>query len=389
MKRISVGNKTLDVFASIGEHFVQYTTRHKEFVRLGDEFILSQRYEEFRLTPEQYQQYKSPLPIKKASVEIYDNMLKVKVSGVQPPHLEGVKRGQVNLAFSGKKRKRFIDEFNKWRLPPENSTFMVTLTYPDLFPMDWRVWKEHLELFRAGIMNLYPDIEGFWRLELIDRKSGINRGLIAPHYHLILSMFTKVLPNDFRMACKTLWSEIAHSDDKYQGKNAVRVDIVTSPRHALNYAAKYCTKFSAEPISSDGEIITQEHIAGGVGRQWGKIGKPDCSASEIYTVSRASAAKLFDLCLKMKQEGLDSWKGLWRQDQNQTFTVYNFGDNPKMHEKYHRPAFPPAREMLRRAVKKAGLLGSVRKERLDWQAPITDDDCLWVGESGVERFGAD
>lgn len=332
---------------------------------------------DIKITTKKYLSWVRPIFAKKATLEIYDNMTRIRVSGAQPDHLENKKRGQVGIDFSGKKRKRFVDEINKWRLKPNANMFMLTLTYPDEFPLNWRVWKEDLEKFRERLITRFPDIEGFWRLELIDRKSGVSRGLIAPHYHLVLSMFTRISVASFRRWCRQTWSKIAHMNDKYHGEHSVRVDRILTPRHALNYAAKYCTKYSDAPITKEGEIMNQSHIEGTVGRQWGKIGEPDCSISEIYVVSRGVSSVLFDLCCEMKFQAGDAWKGLFKQDGNGSYTVYGIGDNPKPHERYNRPSLIPAREMMRRAILRAGSGASVRKEAIDWNMPLTDKDYEW------------
>lgn len=312
------------------------------------------------LSWERYRKMIEPIVRDKATVIVYDNMVKVKMTAQQPPQLENVRRGTVNLDFSGKKRKRFTDDINSWRMGEGENMFMLTLTYPDIFPLDWHIWKENLEQFRSLLLSEFPDCEGFWRLELIDRKSGQSKGRLSPHFHLILKMFKNVTKSKFKKMVGKWWAKIAHSQDKFQGKYATRVDKILTPRHALNYAAKYCTKWSGVPLDANGEPIDASHINCTIGRQWGKIGKPDLSHSGLYVISRNAAKRLYQAFLEIKIESGDSWKGFWKQSSSTSFTSYNTGDNPKTHERYHRPALPPANSIISRILEPYGKPRSYR-----------------------------
>lgn len=302
-----------------------------------------------------YLAWTEPYISQRASVIIYDNMVKVLVSGKQPKHLRGARRGQVNMGFDGKPRKRFLDAFNSWRMGEGDFMFMLTLTYPDIFPMDWRKWKDDLERFREDLLLHFPDCEGFWRLEQIDRKSGENTGLLAPHFHLVIKLNKEVTTLAFKRFVTVSWARIAHRYDKNRGAYATRCDKIKSPRHALNYAGKYCTKWSAEPIdprnpidkeTGEYNLISGSDLNVTIGRQWGKIGKPDCSPSAIYTCHKKDAQALYEVLLKMKIQAKDSNAGLKRANSLRSWTAYNIGDNPKPHEYLYRPAFPPAATLM-------------------------------------------
>jgi hypothetical protein len=57
--------------------------------------------------------------------------------------------------------------------------YFVTLTYPELYAEDWRVWKRDLEAFLKRIQRKYDYMVGCcWRVEF--QKRG------APHFHLIM-----------------------------------------------------------------------------------------------------------------------------------------------------------------------------------------------------------
>ena len=64
--------------------------------------------------------------------------------------------------------------------------FFVTLTYPDEFPLYHEDYKRHLETFFDRLQRRWPGASVIWKLEFKERKSGRNKGKIAPHYHLFV-----------------------------------------------------------------------------------------------------------------------------------------------------------------------------------------------------------
>ena len=61
-----------------------------------------------------------------------------------------------------------------------------TLTYPDNFPLYREDYKGHLEAFCDRMQRRWPGAAIIWKLEFKARKSGKNKGKIAPHYHLLV-----------------------------------------------------------------------------------------------------------------------------------------------------------------------------------------------------------
>jgi hypothetical protein len=61
-----------------------------------------------------------------------------------------------------------------------------TLTYPDNFPLYREDYKGHLEALCDRIQRRWPTAAIIWKLEFKARKSGRNKGKIAPHYHLLV-----------------------------------------------------------------------------------------------------------------------------------------------------------------------------------------------------------
>ncbi len=93
------------------------------------------------------------------------------------------KRGDVS-EFTEPSRRRFLHLLASLRREAE--PVFVTLTYPDSFPTYSADYKRHLELFSQRLRRRWPEMALIWKLEFQDRKSGENKGKIAPHYHLIL-----------------------------------------------------------------------------------------------------------------------------------------------------------------------------------------------------------
>lgn len=260
-----------------------------------------------------------PLPhyAQTARVQIFENMLKVRVPSIQPPHLAGLTRGLVGLEFSGKMRKRFLDRFNAWHVPNENLVF-VHLTYPAEFDQDWHTWKLHLKTFKAHLQRRFPQSEGFWKLELQRRG--------APHYHMIIDLRQKCSIRRFRQWLDGVWARIAHDLDQYGGKYACRAEIVTSVRHARNYVSKYMSKLSFAPVDENGEVLDSSGMRDTIGRMWGKLGKPDCSMDAHEMIDRESVGWYrLRLALELKKRSVKGWKQLAGSRAGGSFTVYGLG----------------------------------------------------------------
>jgi hypothetical protein len=187
----------------------------------------------------------------------------------------GGKRGAIDR-FSRASRKRMLELLASIR--HDGTMLFLTMTYPDdKVTDDADVYKAQFEAFRRRFEREHPEAFAVWRLELQDRKSGVHRGKIVPHWHLLV--FThdtrdKTLYDDyepftqvFHAWARDAWVEIVDSDDKNHRKHGVRTDRVKSRRHAYHYMSKYMTK----------EDDYRAHI----GRRWGRIGSIDTSVSHV------------------------------------------------------------------------------------------------------------
>ena len=121
---------------------------------------------------------------------------------VQGPGMRGQKGGGkrgIIKRFSAGSRRRLLRGLN--RVKRDLLPIFVTLTYPDNFPGNPRVWKAHLNAWLKRLKRQHPQAAGFWKLELKHRQSGANAGEIAPHFHLLLWG----LPESWEQADGRVW----------------------------------------------------------------------------------------------------------------------------------------------------------------------------------------
>lgn len=285
---------------SVSNHLV-LTTRSGETVAEQRKFRLPQPFQDNRT----------------ATIQIYPNMLKLKVPSSQPAHLAGIKRGSVSLEFGGKMRKRFLDRFNAWHVPNENM-FFIHLTYPSEYDQDWHTWKLHLKVFKQHLKRRFPAAEGWWKLELQRRG--------APHFHMVIDLRQRCAVTRFRAWVDAVWARIAHSLDQYGGKYACRVETVFSVRHARNYVAKYMGKLSFAPVDEHGEVMDGANMRDTMGRLWGRIGKPNCAETDHIQVEVEAVTWLrLQFAHQLKKQGARGWKHIVTSTNFGSFTVYGLG----------------------------------------------------------------
>jgi hypothetical protein len=98
----------------------------------------------------------------------------------------GGKRGEIGH-FTDASRRRMLACLAK--IENDQVPWFVTCTYPDefdKFALYREEYKRHLELLCKRIERRFPGSSCLWKLEFMPRKSGVNKGKIAPHYHIFL-----------------------------------------------------------------------------------------------------------------------------------------------------------------------------------------------------------
>ena len=234
-----------------------------------------------------------PRPIE-STFRLYENRVEMKVAGYPPVKALMVKRGMVAFNFSRKSRRRMMSAFHSWQVPANFKRYHITLTYPKVYSEDWQDWKLNLKAFKRRISAIFPQIEGYWRLELQPKRQ-------APHYHLFVAIPAGVVTNKkLKKIITREWAKIAHKSDQYEGKYATKVQPIFNDAMAFVYISKYCAKVAPQEKSvethEDGTLgeqfergvnaylqrIDKEKT---IGRQWGRIGTPNESPIAEMTCS--------------------------------------------------------------------------------------------------------
>jgi len=103
------------------------------------------------------------------------------------------KRGKIK-AFTRASRGRLLKAIG--RLQQKKLPVFVTLTYPDDFPVTPARWHRDLAALWRRIRRQWPEAAAIWKKEFKRRKSGVNVGKVAPHYHMLLWV-PEWVANDF------------------------------------------------------------------------------------------------------------------------------------------------------------------------------------------------
>ena len=126
-----------------------------------------------------------PRPVFPWEMTIFDGGGLIQVrspAGSARPGPGGI-RGEVN-GFSEASRRRLLRRLQMTK--KDVLPVFATLTYPDDFPKDPKVWKADLEAFGKRLARVHPEAAFFWKLELKRRLTGTKAGEVAPHFHLLM-----------------------------------------------------------------------------------------------------------------------------------------------------------------------------------------------------------
>lgn len=184
-----------------------------------------------------------------------------------PEHGGGI-RGTIT-GFSREARKRLMDFVAELRR--DERPYFVTLTYPDHFPTDPETWKNDLKKLFRRLSRRVPRAAVVWRLELETRKSGENKGQLAPHFHLLVY---NTLDFDLASFIEEHWHDIAGDGDekhrwvhsKQRGREKPKeaaVRLMQSWRHCAAYTAKELAKTAQSLFESYTIEVDQRKIHDG------------------------------------------------------------------------------------------------------------------------------
>lgn len=159
----------------------------------------------------------------------------------------------------------------------------VTLTYPDNFPSDPKIWARDLERLRHRLAR--KGWGAIWRRELKVRLSGVNVGKTAPHYHLLL---WGVSVQEARAWFSQAWYECAGRISPDHLQAGTRVEVLRSWGGVKGYVSKYMAKLE--------ELPDMEQYSS-LGRFWGVInrGAVPWAECEEHTIDDLQVNQFFRL----------------------------------------------------------------------------------------------
>lgn len=143
---------------------------------------------------------------------------------------------------------------------------MLTLTYPEEFPCDGAISKNHLRLLLQRLSRFakehYPHVKHsvFWFLEFQERG--------APHYHLFTNYF---VGKDW---LANAWYEVVGTGDPDHLKAGTRAEAL---RKGHKVAAMYATKYAQK---QEQKAVPKGYL--NVGRFWGVRGDSSRTSAECY-----------------------------------------------------------------------------------------------------------
>jgi hypothetical protein len=161
-------------------------------------------------------------PFDKGTIEIWEGAGLIKVTKARMNKItaedennDKPKRGIVK-EFSRTSRMRMMKFLAKIRLADDFLPLFGTTTYPDIFPTEAEKFKRDIRVLIDRMKRRFPKIGLLWRLEFQIRKSGINVGKVAPHFHWLLWNVPKKF--DFKPEHGEWVKLIQISDDTWQIK---------------------------------------------------------------------------------------------------------------------------------------------------------------------------
>lgn len=194
------------------------------------------------------------------SVEMQGKLLRVKASPREKQHRPHYKRNVVS-EFSRKARMRMCRYSARVDWQHENRGVFITLTYPDErvehLPRSRSI---HLHTFhRYAEKYLDREIPLMWRVEWVQRKSGVNIGSFAPHFHGIFPDVAYLPMDDVNR-----WWRDSIRHDGYCRTEVKR--LATEEVHAI-YLSKYMAK-----VAESSSLVNVPYLSKG-GRHYGYLRK--------------------------------------------------------------------------------------------------------------------
>jgi len=189
-------------------------------------------------------------------VEITGDLVEVKAAFLHPPRGLPKRRG-ICKGFTRGSRLRMFKMVSRVDWSNIKTGLFLTLTYPDEVAFPDRVARgRHLYVFLRSLENILgAQFGALWRVEWLPRQTGVNRGKVYPHFHLIIPGIRYIN----WMTIRAAWGRaIGH-----RGKLVTHVQRLSDSTMHRVYIAKYCAKL---PELSSLVHGTYSNIDG---RHWG------------------------------------------------------------------------------------------------------------------------
>lgn len=182
--------------------------------------------------------------------------------GDNVPHVPPKRQEYFIQTFSRASRLRlytYIAQIEWSKIP---MALFITLTYPDV-KADRTYYERtvHRHRFLRDMeKHLRQRLTGLWRVEWKARKSGIYKGLVVPHVHLLVATNKYLCHRWLRDRWRLILDHV--------GPLATDVQRCVKGEIAAAYIAKYMAKIDVAPsLDSPAQLNT-------TGRAWGFIRKP-------------------------------------------------------------------------------------------------------------------
>lgn len=190
------------------------------------------------------------------TVTLQGDLLQAQQTGYRSNDFEVPPRNPCS-PFSPGSRRRLLFRLARVKWPRREGVKFVTLTYPDEYKdRKFRRRTIDRDLFHRHVENyLGMNTAALWRTEWEVRKSGMCKGHLFPHNHLII--FTRsFLPH----ALLRQWWQSAIGWHQY-----VRTEVKLPKRveNAAHYAAKYLTQYDSP------SLVYVSYLSNLPGRPWG------------------------------------------------------------------------------------------------------------------------
>lgn len=230
------------------------------------------------------------------------------------------KRGAVK-EFSRKSRGRMLELAATIR--DDLDCDFITLTYADcIVPHDTITLQRHLKAFLERLRRLAPKSSAIWRIEVVERKSGVFKGYAVPHIHLIVFGTKKITLPEFRHDYSgwvyDSWKSITNYEeiaDLHGISDLLRTDHerLFSKRGLLYYVSKYAAKIE----ETESPLVYLPYSHGG--RFWGVFNRSFIPYAKKIEIVVEHASQAF---YAIRRGAAKHWKGLSRKTHGMGFKIF-------------------------------------------------------------------